>query len=282
MGKEQGEIRRPYCDASPPAQCSTDAIQPLRDRCAASAGGADKQIRDGKTMMRSRVLTVDDDPKAGFEIVSELKNYGFTVDWVGDGREALARAVDGGYDAITLERALPDIDGLSMLSAIRTVGVQTPVLMLNVQNDRDERVRELRASSDDYLMCPFNSGQLMARLEGLIRRNRQPAQAAVRPYPDNLLKACGLTLDLRARKVARDELEAALLPTECKVLEFMMRHAGETVTRTMLFKAVWSYNFDPGTNLIEVHMSKLRKKIDTPGKETLLKTVRGEGYRLTP
>ncbi|HVE07976.1 MAG TPA: response regulator transcription factor [Paraburkholderia sp.] len=231
-------------------------------------------------MTRSRVLTVDDDPKAGFEIVSELKNYGFAVDWVGDGREALARAVDGGYDAITLERKLPDIDGLSMLSAIRTVGVETPVLMLNVQNDLDERVRELRACSDDYLMCPFNSEQLMACLEGLIRRSQEPAAPLA---AGNQLKAGALTLDLRARKVVRDGAEAAsLLPTEFRVLEFMMRHAGETVTRTMLFKAVWSYNFDPGTNLIEVHMSKLRRKIDAPGKEPLLKTVRGEGYRLTP
>ena len=230
-------------------------------------------------MTRTRVLTIDDDPKAGFEIVSELKNYGFAVDWVGDGREALARAVDGSYDAITLERKLPDIDGLSMLSAIRTVGVQTPVLMLNVRDDRDERVRELRACGDDYLTCPFNSEQLMARLEGLIRRSQEPAVVRA---ADNLLQAGALSLDLRARKVARDGVEAALLPTECRVLEFMMRHAGETVTRMMLFEAVWSYNFDPGTNLIEVHMSKLRKKIDAPGRMPLLKTVRGEGYLLAP
>jgi two-component system OmpR family response regulator len=243
-------------------------------------GSTDKQIRDGKTMTRSRVLTIDDDPKTGVEIVAELKNYGFSVDWVGDGREALARAIGGGYDAITLERMLPGIDGMSILAAMRTVGVQTPVLMLNVPDDVDERIRSLRARGDDYLTRPYDSGELMARLEGLIRRSQEPG-TGVSARADTLLRAGPLALDLAARKVTRDGVEIALLPTECRVLEFMMRRVGQTVTRMMLFEAVWSYHFDPGTNLIEVHMSKLRKKIDIPDKESLLKTVRGAGYVLS-
>jgi two-component system, OmpR family, response regulator len=230
-------------------------------------------------MTRSRVLSIDDDPKTGVEIVAELKNYGFSVDWVGDGREALARAIGGGYDAITLERMLPGIDGMSILAAMRTVGVQTPVLMLNVPDDVDERIRSLRARGDDYLTRPYNSGELMAHLEGLIRRSQEPGVGAA-ARANSLLQAGSLTLDLAARKVIRDGAEIALLPTECRVLEYMMRHVGQTVSRMMLFKAVWSYHFDPGTNLIEVHMSKLRKKIDMSGEESVLKTVRGAGYVL--
>jgi two-component system, OmpR family, response regulator len=245
-------------------------------------GPTDKrQIRDGKTMTRSRVLTIDDDPKTGVEIVAELKNYGFSVDWVGDGREALARAIGGGYDAITLERMLPGIDGMSILAAMRTVGVQTPVLMLNVPDDVDERIRSLRARGDDYLTRPYDSGELMARLEGLIRRSQEPGVGVAARAAETVLRTGPLALDLAARRVTRDGVEIALLPTECRVLEFMMRRVGQTVTRMMLFEAVWSYHFDPGTNLIEVHMSKLRKKIDMPGKESLLKTVRGSGYVLS-
>jgi two-component system, OmpR family, response regulator len=243
-------------------------------------GSTDKQIRDGKTMTRSRVLTIDDDPKTGVEIVAELKNYGFSVDWVGDGREALARAIGGGYDAITLERMLPGIDGMSILAAMRTVGVQTPVLMLNVPDDVDERIRSLRARGDDYLTRPYNSGELMARLEGLIRRSQEPGTGST-ARADTLLRAGPLALDLAARRLTRDGVDIPLLPTECRVLEFMMRRVGQTVTRMMLFEAVWSYHFDPGTNLIEVHMSKLRKKIDMPDKESFLKTVRGAGYVLS-
>jgi two-component system OmpR family response regulator len=151
---------------------------------------------------------------------------------------------------------------------------------LNVPDDVDERIRSLRARGDDYLTRPYDSGELMARLEGLIRRSQEPG-TSVSARADTLLRAGPLALDLAARKVTRDGVEIALLPTECRVLEFMMRRVGQTVTRMMLFEAVWSYHFDPGTNLIEVHMSKLRKKIDMPDKESLLKTVRGAGYVLS-
>jgi two-component system, OmpR family, response regulator len=226
-------------------------------------------------MSQVRVLTVEDDAVTANEIVSELTQRGFTVDWVDNGRDGMARAMSDEYDAITLDRMLPGVDGLSILTAMRTVGIQTPVLMLSALGDVDERVRGLRAGGDDYLTKPFDPEELTARLEVLLRR-RQAASVA----RETALRVGPLELDLILRKVRRDGEEVALLPTEYRVLEFMMRHAGKTITRTMLFEAVWGYHFDPGTNLIDVHMGRLRKKIDPPGVPPLIQTVRGSGYIL--
>ncbi|TDG18379.1 response regulator transcription factor [Paraburkholderia silviterrae] len=226
-------------------------------------------------MSQVRVLTVEDDAVTANEIVSELTQRGFAVDWVDNGRDGMARAMSDEYDAITLDRMLPGVDGLSILTAMRTVGIQTPVLMLSALGDVDERVRGLRAGGDDYLTKPFDPEELTARLEVLLRR-RQGA-SVVR---ETALRVGPLELDLISRKVRRDGEEVALLPTEYRVLEFMMRHAGKTITRTMLFEAVWGYHFDPGTNLIDVHMGRLRKKIDPPGVPALIQTVRGSGYIL--
>ncbi|HEV3427189.1 MAG TPA: response regulator transcription factor [Paraburkholderia sp.] len=222
-----------------------------------------------------RVLTVEDDAVTANEIVNELTQRGFVVDWVDNGRDGMARAMSDEYDAITLDRMLPGVDGLSILTAMRTVGIQTPVLMLSALGDVDERVRGLRAGGDDYLTKPFDPEELTARLEVLLRR-RQAATVA----RETALRVGPLELDLISRKVRRDGEEVALLPTEYRVLEFMMRHAGKTITRTMLFEAVWGYHFDPGTNLIDVHMGRLRKKIDPPGVTPLIQTVRGSGYIL--
>ena len=226
-------------------------------------------------MSQVRVLTVEDDAVTGNEIVSELTQRGFAVDWVDNGRDGMARAMSDEYDAITLDRMLPGVDGLSILTAMRTVGIQTPVLMLSALGDVDERVRGLRAGGDDYLTKPFDPEELTARLEVLLRR-RQAASVA----RETALRVGPLELDLISRKVRRDGEEVVLLPTEYRVLEFMMRHAGKTITRTMLFEAVWGYHFDPGTNLIDVHMGRLRKKIDPPGVPPLIQTVRGSGYIL--
>jgi two-component system OmpR family response regulator len=223
----------------------------------------------------SRVLTIEDDPITANEIVGELKNRGFSVEWVDNGREGLARAIGAEYDAITLDRMLPDIDGLSLLAAIRGVGVQTPVLMLSALGDVDERVRGLRAGGDDYLTKPFVPEEMTVRLEVLLRRRQAPTT-----QQETMLCVGPLELNLISRRVKRDGEEIVLLPTEYKVLEFMMRHAGQTITRTMLFEAVWGYHFDPGTNLIDVHMGRLRKKIDPSGVEPLIQTVRGSGYIL--
>ncbi|WP_201700069.1 response regulator transcription factor [Paraburkholderia hiiakae] len=222
-----------------------------------------------------RVLTVEDDAVTANEIVSELTQRGFAVEWVDNGRDGMARAMSDEYDAITLDRMLPGVDGLSILTAMRTIGIQTPVLMLSALGDVDERVRGLRAGGDDYLTKPFDPEELTARLEVLLRR-RQAASVA----RETALRVGPLELDLISRKVRRDGEEVVLLPTEYRVLEFMMRHAGKTITRTMLFEAVWGYHFDPGTNLIDVHMGRLRKKIDPPGVPPLIQTVRGSGYIL--
>lgn len=226
--------------------------------------------------LMSRVLTIEDDEITANEIVGELKSRGFTVDWVANGRDGMARAISDDYDVITLDRMLPGVDGLTILTTMRSIGVRTPVLMLSALGDVDERVRGLRAGGDDYLTKPFDPEEMTARLEVLLRRS----QASPAPF-ETTLAVGPLTLDLISRKVYRDGAEIALLPTEYRVLEFMMRHAGQTITRMMLFEAVWGYHFDPGTNLIDVHMGRLRKKIDPPDATPMIRTVRGAGYILS-
>lgn len=223
----------------------------------------------------SRVLTIEDDEITAKEIVGELKDRGFTVDWVANGRDGMARALSDDYDVITLDRMLSGMDGLTILTTMRSIGVQTPVLMLSALGDVDERVRGLRAGGDDYLTKPFDADEMTARIEVLLRRRQAPA-----PQSEVTLQVGPLELDLIARTVKRDGEDIALLPTEYRVLEYMMRHRGQTITRTMLFEAVWGYHFDPGTNLIDVHMGRLRKKIDPPGGKPLIQTVRGSGYIL--
>ncbi|SAL36566.1 DNA-binding response regulator [Caballeronia udeis] len=229
-------------------------------------------------MTISRVLTIEDDHLIANEIVRELEGRGFSVDWVDNGPEGLARAVTDEYDAITLDRMLPGIDGLCLLATMHSAGVQTPVLILSALGDVDERVRGLRAGGDDYLTKPFIPEELVARLEVLLRRRRRAATA--QQDTETMLCVGPLELDLISRKAKRDGEEIVLLPTEYRVLELMIRLVGQTITRTMLFEAVWGYHFNPGTNLIDVHMSRLRKKIDPPGVKPLIRTVRGSGYIL--
>lgn len=225
--------------------------------------------------MATRVLTIEDDPLTGKEIVSELSKAGFEVEWVDNGTEGLARAIGGGFNLVMLDRMLPGVDGLTLLTTLRTLGIDTPVLMLSALGDVDERIRGLRAGGDDYLTKPFDPDELVARLEVLLRRRKEaPVQAATR------LQVGPLALNLISRTVTRNGIAITLLPTEYRILEFLMRHAGQTITRTMLFEAVWGYHFDPGTNLIDVHMGRLRKKVDAPGMPQLIQTVRGSGYVL--
>ncbi|MBN3754748.1 response regulator transcription factor [Paraburkholderia sp. Tr-20389] len=230
-------------------------------------------VADARTI--PRVLTIEDDEITANEIVGELTSRGFTVDWVANGREGMARALSDDYDVITLDRMLPGVDGLTILTTMRSIGVQTPVLMLSALGDVDERVRGLRAGGDDYLTKPFDPDEMAARIEVLLRRRTSP-----QPQSEVMLRVGPIELDLITRTVKRDGEEITLLPTEYRVLEYMMRHAGQTITRTMLFEAVWGYHFDPGTNLIDVHMGRLRKKIDPPGVTPLIQTVRGSGYIL--
>jgi two-component system OmpR family response regulator len=220
-----------------------------------------------------KILTIEDDPGTGQEIVAELEQHGFEVELVADGREGLIRAVSGDFDAITLDRMLPNLDGLAIVTVMRGAGVETPVLMISALSDVDERVKGLRAGGDDYMTKPFASEELAARLEVLLRRRASASRQTT-------LTVADLEIDLLARTVHRGGTEIRLMPTEYKLLEFMARNSGQIVTRTMIFEAVWGYHFDPGTNLIDVHMGRLRKKVDRPGLPALLHTVRGAGYAL--
>ncbi|WP_230941419.1 response regulator transcription factor [Burkholderia diffusa] len=208
----------------------------------------------------AHVLTIEDDEITANEIVRELEGRGFTVEWVANGRDGMVRALGNEFDVITLDRMLPVVDGLTILTTMRSVGVRTPVLMLSALGDVDERVRGLRAGGDDYLTKPFDPEEMAARLEVLLRRN-QAAPSAL----DTTLVVGSLKLDLISRNAFRDGEEIVLLPTEYRVLEYMMRNAGQTITRTMLFEAVWGYHFDPGTNLIEVHMRDDRMLAEVAG-----------------
>jgi two-component system OmpR family response regulator len=220
-----------------------------------------------------KILAIEDDPTTGREIVAELEQHGFTVEWVDDGRQGMARAVSGDFDAVILDRMLPGSDGLAIVTAMRDADVDIPVLMVSALSDVDERIRGLRAGGDDYMTKPFNSEELTARLEVLLRRRA----AAPR---DMRLSVADLELDLISRTAHRQGTEIRLMPTEYKLLEFMMRNSGQILTRTMIFEAIWGYHFDPGTNLIDVHLGRLRRKIDRPGLPPLIHTVRGSGYAL--
>ncbi|MFD2645011.1 response regulator transcription factor [Pseudomonas japonica] len=220
-----------------------------------------------------RVLTIEDDAVTGQEIVAELSSHGLEVDWVDNGREGLARAIAGGYDLITVDRMLPEVDGLTIVTTLRNLKIATPILMISALSDVDERVRGLRAGGDDYLTKPFASDEMAARVEVLLRRNSVP-------MTQTRLQVADLELDLISHEARRGEQTLNLLPTEYKLLEFLMRHAGQVITRMMIFEEVWGYHFDPGTNLIDVHIGRLRKKIDAPGQSPLIRTVRGSGYAI--
>ena len=220
------------------------------------------------------ILVIEDDQTTAKEIASELGRRGFQVIAVDDGREGLVRAVSGAFDAVTLDRMLPGVDGLTIVSVMRSSGIDIPVLMISALTDVDERVRGLRAGGDDYLTKPFASEEMAARLEVLLRRTRaQPRQT--------VLSVRDLEMDLVTRQVRRGGREIALLPTEFKLLEFMLRNSGQVLTRTMIFEAIWGYHFDPGTNLIDVHLGRLRRKVDAVGQPPLIKTIRGSGYAIS-
>jgi DNA-binding response OmpR family regulator len=218
------------------------------------------------------VLVIEDDPETSAQIVSCLAEGGFEVETAHDGEVGLAKALERRFEAVTLDRMLPGRDGLDVVRALRDAGVETPVLMISALGDVDDRVSGLRAGGDDYLTKPFAPTELVARLEVLLRRRRRGEA------PETMLRVADLVLDLVKHEARRGDRTIKLLPTEYKLLEFMMRNAGQTLSRRMIFEGVWEYYFDPGTNLIEVHVGRLRRKIDTPGSAPLIKTERGIGY----
>ena len=221
-----------------------------------------------------RVLIVEDDPQTAAYLRKGLQEDGHAVDHAGNGRDGLFLASTEPYDAIVLDRMLPGLDGLAVLRTLRGAGNATPVLLLTALGDVDHRVEGLRAGSDDYLTKPFAYAELSARLEGIARR---VAGSAATP---SKLEVGDLALDLERRDASRGGRRIALQPREFRLLEYLVRHAGQVVTRTMLLEAVWDYHFDPQTNVIDVHVSRLRQKIDHGFDKPLLHTVRGVGYRL--
>ena len=225
----------------------------------------------------TRILCVEDDPTMADYIANGLAEAGFVVDIASDGRDGLARAIGGGYDAIVLDRMLPGMDGLSILSALRADGISTPVIMLSALASLDERVKGLHSGSDDYIGKPFAVAELLARIEAVRRRT---ARAAQDDAPVTRLAYEDLDVDLLTRRVTRAGRRVDLQPREFRLLEFLLSHRDQVVTRTMLLEDVWDYHFDPGTNVVDVHVSRLRKKLDDGGAKPLLHTVRGAGYRL--
>ncbi len=227
-----------------------------------------------------RALAIEDDETTGQEIEAQLFRHGFAVDWTRDGQDGLARAVGGGYDVITLDRMLPGLDGLTIVKELRAAGVATPVLMISALGDVDERISGLRAGGDDYMTKPFAPDEMVARIEVLLRRSSAGRREAG-PDPASLtLRVRDLEVDLLARAVRRGGREIELLPMEFRLLEFMVRNAGQVLSRQLIFEKVWDYYFDPGANLINVHVARLRRKLEHPGSAPLIVTVRGSGYRL--
>jgi two-component system OmpR family response regulator len=220
----------------------------------------------------AKVLVIEDDDETANQIVDGLSNHGFDVDREATGSTGLERACSGTYDAITLDRRLPGLDGLSVVECLRQKGVKTPILLLSALGEVEDRVRGLRAGGDDYLTKPFAFAELNARVDALLRRSPEPRAT--------LLRIHDLELDLVAHSARRANRVLGLQHRELRLLEYLMRHCGQVVTRAMLFEQVWHYHFDPRTNLIDVHIGRLRRKVDLPGEVALIQTVRGTGFVL--
>lgn len=220
-----------------------------------------------------RILVVEDDEIAAEYVRKGLMEAGHVVDLAGDGELGLEMAKSADYDALVLDRMLPKRDGLSLLKELRADDDKTPVLILSALGEVDQKVEGLRAGGDDYLAKPYSFTELLARVEAMGRRS-DPTAAVTK------LKAGDLEMDLLARTVKRGDQKILLQPREFRLLECLMRHAGKVVTRTMLLEKVWDYHFDPQTNVIDVHISRLRAKIDKEFESPMLHTVRGAGYRL--
>ncbi|MGY4517294.1 response regulator transcription factor [Lysobacter sp. HA18] len=221
-----------------------------------------------------RILLVEDDLHTAAFIAKGLREDGHAVDQADNGRDGLFMATTEPYDALVLDRMLPGVDGLTVLKTIRGAGSKVPVLLLTALGDVDNRVEGLRAGADDYLVKPFAYSELSARLDSIARRGGAGGSEPTK------LRVADLELDLLSREARRGDKRIELQPREFRLLEYLMKQAERVVTRTMLLEAVWDYHFDPQTNVIDVHISRLRQKIDAGFPKPLLHTVRGAGYRL--
>ena len=223
-----------------------------------------------------RILLVEDDPHTAAFIAKGLREDGHAVDVAADGKQGLFLASTEAFDGVVLDRMLPELDGLALLRTLRGAGNRVPILLLTALGDTDHRVEGLRSGADDYLVKPFAFAELSARLDGILRRSR-----GMDERESTRLQVADLELDLLSRVANRSGRRVELQPREFRLLEYLMRHAGQVVTRTMLLEGVWDYHFDPQTNVIDVHVSRLRQKIDHGFDRPLLHTVRGAGYRLS-
>jgi len=221
-----------------------------------------------------RILLIEDDASTAAYITKGLREEGHVVDHAANGRDGLFLAMGEPFDVIVTDRMLPGPDGLSIIRALRLAGIATPILVLTALGEVEKRVEGLEAGADDYLAKPFAFAELRARIRALARR---PAGTQAE---QSVLSLGELRMDLLARTVARGARKLDLLPTEWRLLEYLMRHAGQVVTRTMLLEKVWDFSFDPTTNVVDVHVSRLRRKLDLPGEAPMLRTVRGAGYAL--
>jgi len=220
-----------------------------------------------------KILLVEDDERTAFFIKKGLKQAGFVVDHVSDGEDALHRALHEFYDAVIMDIMLPRMDGLTIIDEMRKTKVLTPVIVLSAKNSLNDRIKGLQAGGDDYLVKPFAFSELLARIHALIRR------ANAVPEPTSL-KVEDLSMDIISRKVFRSGSQIELQPREFALLEYLMRNVGKVISKTMIMKHVWNYNFDPQTNIVEVSICRLREKVDRSFDHGLIHTIRGIGYVL--
>jgi two-component system OmpR family response regulator len=222
-----------------------------------------------------RILVIEDNLTTSQYLQKALQEQGYEVDLADNGQDGLFLALEGDYQLILLDRMLPKLDGLTVLTTLRNAGKQTPVLILSALDSVSERVKGLREGGDDYLVKPFALSELLVRIEILIQRKNQSNEKV-----SSTLQVVDLKMDLLSHKVYRGLNEITLQPKEFKLLRYLMEHSGQVLSRSLLFEAVWDYQFDPQTNVIDVHMARLRKKVECDGLPPLLETVRGMGYRM--
>ncbi len=235
-----------------------------------------READEGTGALLARILVIEDDDGTAEEVMTALGDRGYRPERAASGTDGLDRAragaSDGPWDVLVLDRMLPGLDGLAVLEALRGDNIMTPVLVLSALGAVNDRIRGLRAGGDDYLAKPFALGELVARLEALLRRPAAPREIVLRVGP--------LELDLLARIARRGHRELALLPREFQLLEYMMRREGQVLTRAMLLEQVWNYRFVPQTNLVDVHIGRLRRKLDGPNETPMILSVRGVGFML--
>lgn len=222
----------------------------------------------------AKVLLIEDDRETAEDVLGDLRGRGHEVHWADTGPTGFDLAKDRSWDILVTDRLLPGRDGLSVLQELRSEGVRTPALVLSALSSVDERIRGLRAGGDDYLVKPFAFAELAARIEALLRRPAEPKET--------LLRVGSLELDLITATAKRGDRVIDLLPREFKLLEYLMRRPGQTITRAMLFQEVWKYNFVPKSNLVDVHIGRLRHKLDGPGEPSPIQNVRGVGFVFQP